>query len=155
MSDQIAPIFFSSISLVTAVPQAALGTLRDESIGSNVEKYIYVCNNGIAATGVGVGLVRVASSSAGLYSCTASSLVGDMAIGFVKHVTIPPAEYGWALKRGLVNVTIASSASSKSAAPMQMGIDGTVLTLVAGGVPVGHFTTIVVSGNAGSLYVNL
>lgn len=151
MSTQISPVFFKPISLVTAVPEVALGTVREES----GEQYIYVCNAGGAATGVGVGLSRPASAAAGLYSCSASSLAGDLCIGFVKHASIPAAEYGWALKRGLVTVAVASSVSSQSAAPKQLSTNGTIATLVAGGVPVGELTTIIVSGNSGSLYVAL
>ncbi len=151
MSTQISPVYFKPVSLVTAVPETALGQVREES----GEIYIYVHNAGVAATGVGVGLSRPASAAAGLYSCSASALAGDLCIGFVKHASIPAAEYGWALKRGLVTVAVASSASSQSASPKQLGANGVIATLGAGGWPVGELTTIVVSGNSGSLYVNL
>jgi hypothetical protein len=151
MSTQISPVFFKPISLVTAVPEAALGTVREES----GELYVLVCNAGGAATGTGVALSRPASAAAGLYSCSASSTAGDLAIGFVKHASIPAAEYGWALKRGLVTVAVASSASSQSAGPKQLGANGVIATLGAGGWPVGELTTAIVSGNSGALYVAL
>lgn len=149
--ESVAPILFEGVSAVTSTPSVELGTERKVA----GETYVYVYNAGGAATGTGVGLSRPASAAAGLYSCSASSLAGDLCVGFVKHATIGAGQYGWALTRGLVSVSIASSASSKSAAPMQLAADGAVATLVAGGYPVGAFTTIVVSGNVGSLYVNL
>jgi len=152
MATNIAPILFDSVSHVTAVPTVALGTVRVEADG---ERYIYVHNAGIAATGVGVGMSRPASASAGIYSASVSSVSGDWCVGFVKHVTIPAAEYGWALVRGKVTVAIASSASSQSAGPKMLGAAGLIATGSVDGFKVGELTTAIVSGNAASLYVNL
>jgi hypothetical protein len=152
MALNVAPVHFDSVSLVTAVPSVALGTERIESDGS---KYIYVYNAGGAATGVGVGMSRPVSAAAGLYSGSVSSVSGDWCIGFVKNATIPAAEYGWALIRGLVTVAISSSASSQSAGPKMLGAAGLIATSSTDGFKVGELTTAIVSGNSGALYVNL
>jgi hypothetical protein len=153
MSNQISPVFFSGISFVTATPVVELGTERTES----GEKYVYVHNCGGAATGVGVGLSRPVSAAAGLYSATASSASGDLCIGFVKHATIGAGEYGWALKKGLVRVAIASGASSQSAGPKMLGANGLVATAAggAGEYVCGELTTAIVSGNSGDFFVNV
>jgi hypothetical protein len=149
--ESLSPILFESVSNVTATPSVELGTERTVA----GEKYVYVYNAGGAATGTGVGLSRPASAAAGLYSCSASSLAGDLCLGFVKHATIGSGQYGWALVRGRVTVAVSSFISTQSAAPKQLGADGAIATLVAGGYPVGELTTIIVSGNSGALYVNL
>jgi hypothetical protein len=145
------PILFESISAVTATPSVDVGTVRTH----DGEKYVYVYNAGGAATGTGVGLSRPASCAAGMYSCSASSISGDLCIGFVKHATIGAAQYGWALTRGRVNVAVASAASDQSAGPKALGANGLVATIAAGYYPVGELNTAIVSGNSGYLYVNL
>jgi hypothetical protein len=150
MSTSLSPVFFSGISMVTAVPAAALGTIREES----GELYRYVHNAGIAATGTGVGLIRPASAFAGIYSCSVSSASGDMCLGFVKHVTIPAAEYGWALINGVVTVAVASNASTVAAGAVALGANGVIATHTVG-LPVGQILTQIVSGNSGLLRVQV
>jgi hypothetical protein len=150
MSKQLAPIFFKGISNVSAVPDVELGTEREES----GEIYRYVFNCGGSTAGVGVGLIRPASAAAGLYSCSVSSVSGDMCLGFVKHVAIPASEYGWALKNGLVTVAVASGASSVAAGAVALGVNGVIATHTSG-LPVGQLTTAIVSGNSGALRVQL
>ena len=149
--ENISPIQFSGISHVTAAPVCALGTERLVA----GEKYLYVYNCGGSATGTGVAMSRPASAFAGIYSGSVSSVSGDMALGFVKHVSIPSAEYGWALVRGLVTVAVASSASDQAAGPKTLGANGLVATAGAGNKICGELTTAIVSGNSGSLLVNL
>lgn len=150
MSNQLSPVFFKSISMVTATPDVELGVERIES----GEKYRYVYNAGGAATGTGVGLSRPASAAAGIYSCSASSASGDMCLGFVKHATIPAGEYGWALIQGLVTVAVASGASTVAAGAVALGANGAIATHTVGQV-VGQILTQIVSGNSGALRVQL
>jgi len=150
MANQLSPVFFKSISNVSAVPDVELGTERVES----GEVYRYIYNAGGSTASVGVGLIRPASAFAGLYSCSVSSVSGDACLGFVKHVAIPAGEYGWALKAGLVTVAIASGASTVAAGCLGLGANGAVATHSAG-MPVGQITTQIVSGNSGSLRVQL
>jgi len=149
-NDSIAPIIFEGVSMVTASPKHELGTRRKDA---GVE-YVLVYNAGGAATGTGVCLSRPASAAAGLYSCSASSISGDMGIGFVKHATIPAGEYGWVVTRGFVTVAVASSASDQSAGSKMLGAGGLIATMGAG-TPVGELTTIIVSGNSGTFHVNI
>jgi hypothetical protein len=151
MSTQLTPIFFKGISNVTATPDVALGTERIE----NGEKYIYVYNCGGNTAAVRLGMSRPVSAAAGLYSGSVSSISGDLCLGFVKHVAIPAGEYGWALTRGLVDVSVASSASDQAAGPKALGPLGLVATHAAGYFCIGELTTAIVSGNTGALYVNL
>lgn len=148
----VAPIFFEGISHVTAAPKAEIGTERVH----NGEKYILVYNAGGSTASAGQSLSRPASAFGGMYSVSVSGASGDFCAGFVKHVAIPSGEYGWALKRGLITVTVASSASDQAAGPKAMGLNGVaVATLGAGHFCIGELMTAIVSGNSGSLFVNL
>ena len=148
----IAPIMFESVSAVTATPSVELGTERTEA----GEKYVYVYNAGGTTAAKGFGLSRPASAAAGLYSASVSAASGDVCVGFVKHADIGAGSYGWALKRGLVTIAVASSASDQSAGVKAIGGGtGKVVTHAAAYFPVGELTTAVVSGNSGALFVNL
>lgn len=150
MANQLSPIFMKGISNVTAVPDVELGTERVES----GEKYVYIYNCGGTAA-VRLGMSRPASAFAGLYSCAVTSVSGDMAVGFVKHVAIPSGEYGWLLKKGKVAVDVLSSASDQAAGPKTLGANGLIATLGAGYYSCGELTTAIVSGNTGSIFVNV
>jgi hypothetical protein len=151
MSKQASPIFVNGISFVTATQQYELGEERIES----GEKYVYVYNCGGHTAAVRLGMSRPASAAAGLYSASVSSVSGDMPLGFVKHVAIPSGEYGWILKKGRVEVAVASSASDQAAGAKALGAAGLVATLGAGYFAIGELTTAIVSGNSGVLYVNV
>ena len=151
MSSQLSPIFMKSISMVTAVPDVALGTERVES----GEKYVYVYNAGATTASAGLGLCRIAGITTP-NSGAVCSVSGDQCIGFVKHVAIPASEYGWALVRGAVTVAIASSASSQSAGIKGLGLNGLVATYITGAFAIpGELMTAIVSGNSGTMYVNI
>lgn len=150
MSKQLSPIFFKSISMVTAVPEFDLGTERNES----GEVYRYIYNAGGSAATAGLGVSRPASAFAGLYSGSVSSVSGDACLGFVKHVDIPAGEYGWALKNGVVTIAISSGASTVAAGCIALGANGACATHTAG-MPVGQILTQIVSGNSGLLRVQL
>jgi hypothetical protein len=148
----VGPVLFQGASMVTASPKADLGTL---SIIDN-ELYQLVYNCGGSTASVGQSLSRPASAFAGLYSVSVSGSAGGFCMGYVKHADIPTGEYGWALRRGLVTVTVASSASDQAAGPKAIGAAGVaVSTAAAGGHLVGELLTAIVSGNSGSLFVNL
>lgn len=145
----ISPIMFDGVSMVTATPKHELGTERVVS----GEKYRLVYNCGGHTAAQGKAMSRPASAAAGLYSGSVSSVSGDMILGFVKHVDIPSGEYGWVLTQGLVTVAVASSASSQDAGTKAIGAAGLVATLGAGYAPIGELTTAIVSGNSGALRV--
>lgn len=151
MSSQIAPIFFKGISMVTAVPDVALGTERIE----DGEKYVYMYNAGSPTAAVGKGLNRLAGATTP-HSGAVCSVSGDLCLGFVKHVAIPTAEYGWVLRKGLVNVAVASSASDQAAGIKCLGLNGLVATYITGAFYIqGELKTAIVSGNTGYLYLDM
>ena len=151
MSKQLDTVFFKSISNVTAVPDVALGTVREES----GELYRYTYNAGATTASVGLGLCRIAGITT-VNSGAVCSVSGDQCIGFVKHVAIPTAEYGWALVRGSVAIAVASSASSQSAGIKGLGLNGLVATYITGAFAIpADLPTLIVSGNTGLLYLNI
>lgn len=147
----LSPVFFKGISNVTATPDVELGTVRV----LDGERYLYVYNCGGNTAAVRLGMSRPVSAAAGLYSASVSSVSGDMPLGFVKHVAIPAGEYGWILTRGLQTVSVASGASTQDIGAKALGPLGVIATLSAGYFPIGELTTAIVSGNTGTLYVNL
>lgn len=150
--ESISPILFEGISAVTATPTIELGTTRVVA----GEEYVYVHNCGGGTASVGVAMNRPASAFAGLYSCAVSSISGDVVLGFVKHVAIPTLNYGWLLKKGKVTVAVASSASDQSAGAKAIGAGGVIATgSTAGYYLMGELNTAIVSGNSGSLFVNV
>lgn len=145
----ISPIMFEGVSMVTATPKHELGTER--VVAGETYRLVYNCGGSTASQGKAMS--RPASAAAGLYSGSASSASGDMILGFVKHVDIPTAEYGWVLTKGLVTVAVASSASDQSAGAKAIGANGAIATLGAGYAVIGELTTAIVSGNSGTLRV--
>ena len=152
MSKQLDTVFFKTISMVTAVPDCALGTEREES----GEMYRYIYNCGGSSISVGKGISRPVSAVAGMYSASVSGASGDVCLGFIKHVAIPAGEYGWALKRGLVNVDAGANASfAAGPSPKSLGALGLIATAGAGYVIVGETISAVASGGSCSLFVDL
>jgi hypothetical protein len=148
--ESLSPILFESVSNVTSTPSVELGTERKYA----GETYRYIHHCGIATAAVGLGLTRPASAFAGLYSASVSSASGDVCVGFIKHAQMTPNQYGWALIRGLVTVAVSSGASSVAAGAIALGANGVVATHTSG-LPCGQLLTAIVSGNSGSLYVQV
>lgn len=153
MSNQLSPIFSSKgISMVTAVADAELGTERIES--GIVYRYVFNC--GISTIAVGKGMSRPLSAIAGIYSGSVSSASGDVCLGFVKHVDIPTAEYGWIVKRGNVSVDAGTNASfAAGPSPKALGALGLVATAGAGYYIVGETMSAVASAGSCLLFVNV
>ena len=147
---QISPVMFESVSMVTASPKHELGSKRVEG---GVE-YVLVYNAGGSTASKGKGMSRPASAAAGLYSASVSSASGDLCIGFVKHEDIPAGEYGWVVTRGLVNVDTGANAS-QAVGPKALGAAGLIATHQAGYAMVGEITTAIASGGSGSMLVFL
>jgi hypothetical protein len=145
------PILFESVSAVTATPSVDIGTERVV----DGERYVYVYNCSGSTISAGKGVSRPVSAAGGLYSVAVGSALGDVPVGWIKHADVPTLNYAWALKRGRVNVAVASSASDQSAGPKAMGAAGIVSTYAAGLYPIGELNTLIVSGNSGYLYLNL
>lgn len=147
----LAPVVFESVSAVTATPSVEVGTERTVA----GEKYVYIYNASGSTISTGKGVSRPVSCAAGLYSVAIGSALGDVPVGWIKHADVPTLNYGWALKRGLVTVAVASNASDQSAGPKAMGAAGIVSTYAAGLYPIGELNTLIVSGNSGALFLNL
>lgn len=144
----ISPVMFESVSAVTATPSVEVGSKRTVA----GEDYVYIFNCGVSTASVGIGLIRPASAFAGIYSCSVSSVSGDQCTGFVKHADIPTLNYGWAMKRGLVTVSVSSFASTVAAGAVALGVNGVIATHTSG-YAIGQITTAIVSGNSGALLV--
>lgn len=151
--ESVSPILFETVSAVTLTPSSQLGMERTVA----GEKYVYVYNCGVSTAAVGQGLSRPVSAFAGIYSCSVSGISGAKCLGFVKHADIPTLGYGWALKKGILAVSITSFVSSLAAGNASIGAgNGTIVSgLTAGYELVGELLTAIVSGNTGTLHVDV
>ncbi len=145
-----APVFFESVSIVTATPSVQLGAERMEA----GEKYLYVYNTGSSTAGAGRGVILSAVTG---YSVTVSSITNTGGfIGVVKHSDIPTGSYGWILTRGFTKIIAVADSGIVSGAVLGVGIDGgftdVPVTNVAA-LPLGFCVTATASGGTGYGYV--
>ena len=140
------PIFFESVSAVTATPSVELGRKRTD--GAN--EYIYVYNTGDQMINPTYGAVL--NSAVSNYSVSVSSVCqSSRYLGVVKHSTIPTGQYGWLLTRGFTQVEMGATESAAAGGPLAAAINGTFLGPVTGAVglpnsPVGVAISAVASG---------
>lgn len=116
-----APIFFGSVSMVTATlgsNDPALGTVREEGD----ERYLFVYNTGSSTAGVGAG---VTVSGVTDYSVTVSSITHtDVPVGVVKHAAIPTGSYGWVMLRGFSPYLASVASAVATGNALTLGADG-------------------------------
>jgi hypothetical protein len=138
----ISPIFFKSVSNVTAVADVQLGTRRVES----GEEYVYCYNN--TGSSVTQGALMIKS----LTSLTRSSTDAlDWPLVCVKHAAVPAAEYFWGLVRGEASVmSIAMTAGDL----LTVGADGAVATYITATLPTGVFIGKALSTSTGNAQPN-
>jgi hypothetical protein len=149
MAYEVAPILFEAEDAVTATASTELGTER--RVGD--KKFVYIYNGGSAEM-TSKSPVSILTAAAGPHTCTVSTTAGHMVKGLTT-VSIAASSYGWVLKEGPQTISVASGSSSLVVGPQQVGTDGVVKTLVAGGYPIGNLNTAVVSGNTGLLWVKI
>lgn len=145
----LSPVSFESVSAVTATPSVDVGTVRHEA----GHKYIYVYNAGNSQ--ISVGRCAVASAVSG-YSVTVSSVSGDFAMGFVKHVTLTTGTYGWLCTLGFVDsVTNAMASTALTAGDaIQVGADGAIGKGITGPT-VGKMMTATGSAGVANAFIAL
>jgi hypothetical protein len=141
-------LFPESVSNVTATNSIALGTRRME--GGN--EYVYVYNAGTTAA-VGYGLVASCNSG---YSCTVTSVAGDVLFGVVANADLTTSNYGWAVVKGPAHIYSVNAIAA--GAPVTLGAAGAfeqVLTALAGGTHAlcGAATTAIASAATGLAWV--
>lgn len=109
------------VSSVTATNSVEIGA-RKTVAG---EDYVYCYNN--TGSSVTQGAAMTISGAVSGYSLTRSTVSGaDVVICFVKHATVPAANYFWGLTRGLVNPTNVSAICA--GVLIGVGDDGVVKT---------------------------
>jgi hypothetical protein len=110
-----------SVSAVTATNSVDLGTRTT----FNGDDYIYVHNAGAAQ--ISQGMPAMINSFSSGYSVSVSNAASQAGffVGHCQHATIPTANYGWLMTRGLANIipdgTGTSIATGTEIVP---GIDG-------------------------------
>lgn len=151
------PIRFESVSFVTATLGGKAPELGQESYDSDGNKYVFVynaCNSQILPT---YGVTIQSGTSTG-YSVTLSSAVeADIAVGVVRHATIPTDSYGFVLTRGHAVVEMAGTSGSVATNGLLCMADNGAFGPVSGtGAPaVGKAKAAIVSGASGSAYISI
>lgn len=114
----VGPVFFESVSAVTATNSVQLGTrlLYDGN------KYVYVYNAGTTQISVGEGATVSAVSG---YSVTVSSItLADILMGVCKHVTLTTGTYGWLVCEGFAPAKAVPDTGLVAGGMLSLGADG-------------------------------
>ena len=152
----VSPIFFGSVSMVTA----SLGA-NDPSPGDVVnvgdERYIFVYNNGNSQ--ISVGRLATVSALTG-YSVTVSTTTSlDIAIGVCKHATLTTGTYGWLLQRGFGSYRSNTDESITAGNLLTVGADGAcVAKTISTGYPtpvIGKAMTSTASASVGEAFFSI
>ena len=100
--ETISPVYFESVSAVTATPNVELGSRRTDSNGN---KYVYVYNAGNYEIWPGrCGYLGSSNSGYSITATNAASQVGIFA-GGVHHATLTTNAYGWLMTEGCCAVS--------------------------------------------------
>ena len=126
--ESLDPVLVTSIS---AVVSAATRTSKHPKLGERItvagNKYIYVYNGGNSQ--ISKGYAAVAMVGCTEFTCTVSSVSGDVPLGVCKHATLTTDTYGWLLTRGY-GVAFAG-ADIGTDLPITLDVNGTVITGVS------------------------
>jgi len=95
--ETISPVYFESVSAVTATPSVELGSRRTDSAGN---EYIYVYNTGVETYPGRCVYLKTASSGYTVSVTNTAAGVGQFA-GGINHATFTSASYGWIMVKGL------------------------------------------------------
>lgn len=153
------PVKFRGVSFVTATltskdPQ--LGTRTYDSAGNEYVFMYNACNSQILPT---YGVVVQSSVSTPFSMTLSSATSADIAVGLVKHATIPTANYGFVLTKGVGTVEmLASSGTVATNGLLELGANGLWAprsNTTGNGVSNAKALEEIVTGASGSAFVNL
>lgn len=151
------PTKFVSVSHVTASISGKNPKIGEVAYDSSGNKYVYVynaCNSQILPT---YGVI-VVSGASGHYSVSLTSVAEtDICVGVVKHATIPTANYGYVLTKGIATIEAAATSGTIAALGLvTLAGDGAFGPVSGTGAPsVGKASAGIVSGASGSAYIQL
>lgn len=106
--ETISPVYFESVSAVTATPSVELGSRRTDSAGN---EYIYVYNHGRETYPGRCVYLKTASSGYTISVTNVAAAVGQFA-GGINHATMLSSSYGWIMTKGLSKVAPDTNAVS-------------------------------------------
>lgn len=149
----ISPVFFESISNVTATNSVEVGTIRQE--GDELYRYVYNAGN----SQIPPSYACILSAVSG-YSVTISSTTSvDFCVGVVKHATLTTGTYGWVVTQGFCQVEMEADNSGAAGALLVLAADGefankTISTGYPGQV-VGKLMGAAASGASATAYISV
>jgi len=153
------PISFRGVSFVTATRISKDPQIGNELFDSEGNKHVFMYNACNSEIYPGYGVVPQSGVSTA-YSMTLSSATSaDLAVGVVKHATIPTASYGFVMVKGITPVEmIATSGTIASNGLIELGGNGTWAprsNTTGNGPAQGKVLEAIVSGASGSAFVSL
>jgi hypothetical protein len=154
------PVKFYGVSHVTATPTSRHPQLGEETYDADGNKYVWAYNAGNSEIGKGFGCVLQSGVSTA-YSMTLSAATSaDLVVGVVKHTSIPTANYGFLLTRGVgVAEMGATSGSVASRGLVEIGANGVWVpvsnTTGNKAAAVGQALEAIVSSASGSAFFSI
>lgn len=123
--DKISPVFGKKYG-VSHVTAALTGDHPQLGARATVDgnEYIYVYNGG--GEQISVGDVAIAMVGCTEFTCTVSSVSGDLPLGVCLHNTLTTDSYGWLLRKGYG--TAYTSGAVAVAAGLMVDVDGGCVT---------------------------
>lgn len=126
--EKISPVFFESVSNVTATNSVELGSRRWDSLGY---EYVYCFNAGGEQVSPGFGMIVSTGTSGFSGTLTSVAATTHDFIGVVKHATIATAKYGWIMVKGFANVEVSANSTLTGALYLALKADGTFNNLLS------------------------
>ena len=126
--ERISPVYFESVSAVTATNSVELGSRR---VDANGYEYVYCYNAGNSEVSPGFGVIVVTGLSG--FSCTLTSVAAGKHdfIGVVRHATLSTAKYGWIMTKGYHTVESGADSTLTGVQYLALKADGTFNNLIS------------------------
>lgn len=155
--NSVGPVSFEGVSAVTATPGSNDGELGYRKWVDGKE-YVRVYNDCNSTIPPGYGVVLQSGVSG--YSITLSSVTSaDIVVGVAQSISMPTANYGWVVSKGITPIEMGATSGSVAAGGLvEIGANGLfvpVSNTTGNKAPaVGKALAAIVSSASGSAYVS-
>jgi hypothetical protein len=154
------PVKFYGVSHVTATLTSRHPQLGEETYDADGNKYVWIYNDCNSDLPPGIGLVLQSGVSTAYSMTLTAATNAGICMGVTRHASIPTANYGFVLTRGVgVAEMITASGTVAANQAIAMAADGEwdkVSNTTANLVPaVGQALEAIISGASGSAYFNI
>ena len=154
------PVKFYGVSHVTATLSSRHPQLGMETYDADGNKYVWMYNDCDSTLPPGIGLVLQSGVSTAFSMTLTATTNANIAVGVVKHASIPTNNYGFVLTRGIgIAEMITASGTVAANQPIALAANGEwdkVSNTTGNLVPaVGVALAAIISGASGSAFFNI